>query len=235
MKLQPKIPNIDEISLPAEHISDEELVEKVKVDGFIAYGSLVRRYNQRLYRVARSIVTDDAAAMDVVQEAHIKAFTKIDTFKGESTFAAWVASIARNESLMYLRKYKNEVTMGDKEQSIMESLESNNLNEVNQNRPDNLLQNSQVKGLVNQNIDKLSDKFRSVFLLRAVEQFSTKETAKILKLNEITVKTRYFRAKRFLRNEIQDYLDSSNLNIYEFGHKKCDIVLQNVLVAISKL
>ena len=222
--------DIKKIGIPSPDISDEDIIDKIKSDGFIAYGSFVKRYNQHMFRVARSIITDDAIAMDIVQEAHIKAFMKLNTFKSTSTFAAWIATITRNEALMHLRKYKKEVTMGADEQAIMESLIPE---EIRHTQPDNLLESARMQGLINHTIDKLSEKFRPVFILRAVEQFSTKETAKILKLNEITVKTRYFRAKRFLRNEIQNYLDTSNLCIYEFGNIKCDIVLQNVLNSIA--
>ena len=227
--------NIQDIGVPGPALSDEKIIEQVKTDGFIAYGGIVRKYNQRMFRVARSIVTDDAKAMDIVQEAHIKAFTKLDSFKAKSTFASWLASITRNEALMALRKYKNEVTMGDDEQSIVESINKNEHQKQESIQPDKLFQNKQMQNFINKNLDKLSEKFHSVFVLRAIEQFSTKETAKILNINEITVKTRYFRSKRFLRGEIQNYLNSSNMNIYEFGNKKCDIVLQNVLQAISRL
>ena len=224
--------NIQDIAVPNSEISDSELIEQVKSKGFIAYGSIVRRYNQRMFRVARSILTDDAIAMDIVQDSHIKAFSALKSYQGTSSFFAWLASITRNEALMYLRKHKKEVAMGEDEQTILESIGDN---ERIDSQPDNLVQNRHMQNLINQNLDKLSEKFRSVFVLRAVEQFSTKETAKILSINEMTVKTRYFRAKRFLRGQIQDYLESSNLNIYEFGNKNCDRVLQNVLRVISQL
>ena len=224
-----------DIGVPDMSITDEQLIETIRTKGFIAYGSIVRRYNQRMFRVARSIVTDDATAMDIVQEAHIKAYTKIESFQGKGSFAAWIASITRNEALMYIRKNKKEVTMGEEEQSIVESLTPGKSAESIQNQPDSVLVNTHMQNLINKNLDKLAEKFRTVFVLRAVEQFSTKETAKILNINEITVKTRYFRSKRFLRNEIQNHLGSTDLNIYEFGHKNCDLVLHNVLRAISTL
>ncbi len=226
---------VQDIKVPATHISDEDIINTIKAEGFIAYGSIVRRYNQRMFRVARSIITDDATAMDIVQEAHIKAYTKIESFQGKGSFAAWIAQITRNEALTYLRKNKKEVTMGVEEQSIVESLTPRKSDESIQNQPDSVFDNTYMQNLINKNLDKLSEKFRSVFVLRAVEQFSSKETAKILNINEITVKTRYFRSKRFLRNEIQNHLGSKDINIYEFGHKNCDLVLYNVLKAISTL
>jgi RNA polymerase sigma-70 factor (ECF subfamily) len=227
--------NVKSIRLPAKDISDEEIIRQIKIEGFYAYGGLVKRYNQRMFRIARSIITDDATAMDIVQEAHIKAYTQLASFKGKGTFSAWLAGITRNEALMYIRKHKREVTMGDEEQKILEKNCSTQTDKQQNRQPDEMLQNRQMQSIINKNLDKLSEKFRSVFVLRAIEQFSTKETAQILKIKELTVKTRYFRSKRFLRNEIQNYLDTSDLNIYEFGNQNCDLVLFNVLSAISKL
>lgn len=227
--------DIKSILAPSPLISDEEIIQRIIKEGFQAYGSLVKRYNQRMFRVARSVVTDDATAMDIVQDAHIKAYTNLASFQGKGSFAAWIAGITRNQALMHLRKHKREVTMGGEEQNILEKLGSEDENIVPNNQPENALQNQHMQNLINEKLDKLSEKFRSVFILRAIEQFSTKETARILKINEITVKTRFFRSKRFLRSEIQHYLDASDMNVYEFGHSKCDIVLLNVLTKISKI
>lgn len=228
--------DIKSIPVPAQETTDAEIIARIKSEGFRAYGELVKRYNQRLFRIARSIITNDATAMDIVQEAHIKAYTELASFKGTGSFAAWLAGITRNEALMHLRKHKREVMMTDEQHNKLETGHIKNLHTQShrQSQPDDLFQNRQMQTLINKNLDKLSEKFRSVFVLRAVEQFSTKETAQILKINELTVKTRFFRAKRFLKNEIQNYLDASDLKIYEFGNKKCDLVLFNVLTAISK-
>ena len=226
---------IQSIPIPAAETTDAEIIDRIKTEGFKAYGELVKRYNQRLFRIARSIITNDATAMDMVQEAHIKAYTQLHSFQGTGSFAAWLAGITRNQALMYLRKHKREVMMTDEDRNKLESNQIIEMNAQAQSQPDELFQNRQMQTLINKNLDKLSEKFRCVFVLRAVEQFSTKETAQILNINELTVKTRFFRAKRFLRNKIQNYLDTSDLKIYEFGNKKCDTVLFNVLTAISKL
>jgi RNA polymerase sigma-70 factor (ECF subfamily) len=215
--------------------SDDEIIQRIKVEGFQAYGTLVRRYNQRMFRIAWSIITNDATAMDSVQDTHIQAYTKLDSFKGNGTFAAWIAGITRNQALMHLRKNKREITMGDDESKLVEKIKQGQERTAKDRQPDKVLQNFHMKELINENLDKLSENFRSVFVLRAVEQFSTKETAKILKINEITVKTRYFRSKRFLRHAIQDYLDTSNMKLYEFGNRNCGIVLFNVLTELSEL
>jgi len=227
--------DVASVPMPAPEVSDDELIEKIKTDGFMVYGELVKRHNQRMFRVARSVVKDHAIAMDIVQESHIKAYTKLNNYQGPGTFAAWLARITRNEALMYIRKHAKEQSMGDLQQTMVENQQlSPDYLTINK-QPDDILQGQHMQTLLNQQLDQLSEKFRSVFVLRTVEQLSTKETAEILNINEITVKTRYFRAKVMLRNQINKQLSSSDLSAYEFGNQHCDLVLFNVLTTLAKL
>ena len=225
-----QIVKVKAIKVPSADISDEVIIKRIKEGDIDAYGSIMRRYNQRLFRVARSFVSDDAAAMDIVQEAHIKAYTKLSDFKGPTGFPVWLATITRNEALMYLRKHKKEVFMPDDELEFFQQAESEDEPfSINNDLPDNLLENKQLQHLINKNIDKLPEKFRAVFVLRAIEQFSVKETASILDMKEETVKTRFFRAKRLLRDQIQVYLDRVGMKVYEFGGDHCDVIVHNVM------
>ncbi len=234
IKNESQLSDVRAVVVPPASITDEELINRIKAGDVDAYGSIMRRYNQRMFRIARSIVINDAAAMDCVQEAHIKAYTRLQDFLGPDNFFAWLARITRNESLMYLRKYKKEVAMPeDDSQSLQQSESQNKINNV-ACMPDISLENFQLKKLINQNIDKLPEDFRTVFVLRAIEQMSVKETAGIMGINQITVKTRYFRAKRLLRGQIQTYLDSAGLKVYEVGGCHCDLIVFNVLSRIKQ-
>jgi RNA polymerase sigma-70 factor (ECF subfamily) len=219
-------------AVPPSSLSDDEIVKRIKQGDVDAYASIMRRYNQRMYRIARSIVTDDAAAMDIVQEAHIKAYTKLDSYRGETNFFAWLAAITRNEALMFIRKYKREVSMQDDKMQFFENTDSENQNTDFDTLPDALIENKEIKNLINKNLDKLPENFRTVFVLRAVEQLSVRETAQILDIKEETVKTRFFRAKKLLRGQIQTYLDELGINVYEFGGYHCDIIVHNVMEEI---
>ena len=224
---------VNRIEVPPKSISDEEIVIHIHQGNPEAYGSIMRRYNQRMFRIARSIVTNDAAAMDVVQESHIKAFTKLSDFKRPSTFLAWLYAITRNEALMYLRKYKKEVTMSNDEIhsiQVEDNGEIKSLYPVNiVEKPDAYLESKQLQGLINQHVDSLPEDFRIVFVLRAIEQLSVKETAEILEVKEETVKTRYFRSKRLIREKIQTQLDDIGMKVYEFGGEHCNIIIAKVL------
>ncbi len=219
-------------SVPPAHISDMVLIERIKSGDVDAYASLMRRYNQRMYRIARSIVIDDAASMDIVQEAHIKAFTQLDNFRGPTGLASWLATITRNEALMYLRRYKKELSQFDDELHVTSQIDDQIESTRHNSLPDAVLENEELKKLIDKNIDKLPAPFRTVFILRAVEQFSVKETAQILDIKEVTVKTRFFRAKRNLRALILSGLDEMGMKVYEFGGDHCDTLVHNVMQTI---
>ncbi len=239
-QVETKTTAVKRIILPPKDFSDNDTISQIKAGNHNAYVGIMRRYNQRMFRIARSIVIEDAAAMDIVQEAHIKAYTKLNEFRGVTEFFPWLATITRNEAFMYLRKYKREVSMSDDVIQFFEHPELDNKVDTQVNKkddlPDTALENTQLQKLIVQHIDKLPENFRIVFVLRAIEQLSVKETAEILNINEKTVKTRYFRAKRILRSQIQKYLNVIGMKVYEFGNHHCDAIVKNVLdfITLSK-
>ena len=236
-QIKTKPVNIKQLALSSSNVTDKNIIARIKAGDDNAYGDIIKRYNQRMFRIARSIVTDDAAAMDIVQEAHIKAYTKLNEFRGSIQFFSWLATITRNEAFMYLRKYKREVSMTDDVIQLFENAENDHKIDIQQSNnkdlPDTTLENAQLQKLIVKHIDKLPEDFRIVFVLRAVEQLSVKETAEILNIKEKTVKTRYFRAKRILRSQIQSYLNIAGMQIYEFGDHQCDVIFSNVMAFIN--
>jgi len=223
------------IIVPDDSVSDISLVNKVISGDVNAYGNIMRRYNQRMFRIARSIVTNDAEAMDVVQEAHIKAFTKISDFRGPSGFFSWLAMITHNEGLMRIRKTKREVLFVDFNADQNEPKEVTNIFQKDQDEtPDSLLENKQLKAFINQNLDNLKEDYRIVFVLRSIENLSIKQTAEILDIKEETVKSRHFRAKKLLKSQMEKLFTKANLNVYEFGGTHCDSIILAVLGIISR-
>jgi RNA polymerase sigma-70 factor (ECF subfamily) len=216
--------------------SDEQLVEQILAGNVNAYTPIMRRYNQRLFRIARSILSNETEAMDVVQEAHIKAYTKLNELKATEKLSSWLGAIARNEALMQLRKLKREIIMSEVDLEYLEAVAetSESLNSA-MTYPDSVLEKKQLKALINQYVDQLPQDFRIVFVLRAVEQLSVRETAQIVGIKEETVKTRYFRAKRLLRENIQTSMETNGLKVYEFGGCHCDLIVRNVMERIQKL
>jgi len=226
--------NVKAIVAPAADVTDEDIIQCIKAGDVNAYGGIMRRYNERLFRIARSIMADDDTALDSVQEAHIKAYTHLHEYQGPGSFFAWLARITRNECLMNLRKHKKEVLMQEDDIQSLSHADSHIKPDNIINLPDSSLENKQLQKLINSQIDKLPADFRTVFVLRAIEQLNVKETAEILGINKITVKTRYFRAKRLLRGQLQAYLDAAGMNLYEVGGIHCDIIVFNVLSHIHR-
>ena len=219
-----------ESATPTLEPSDSEIIKQILSGDTNRYELLMRRNNQRLYRIARSIVMDDGRAMDVVQEAHIKAYKNLGKFELGSNFTAWISTIARNEALMVLRKHKPEQLLPidvhelDKARGVT-------MNDINKpsDQPDSITENKQLRAQLNFQIDSLPEVFRTVFVLRAVQQLSIKETAELLEINENTVKTRLFRAKTMLQERI---IDQCGESVYQFGGDHCDLIVANVMERI---
>lgn len=227
--------NISEIKNPAADISDQSLIDKVCQGDTNAYGSIMRRYNQRMFRIARSIIKNDADALDVVQEAHIKAYTNIKAFRGESQFSTWLSAITRNEALTHLRKIKQELLMTENESNVINIASGTDIPINTHPSAESCLESKELKHLINQKVDLLPADFRAVFILRAIEQLSVKETAEILDIKPETVKTRMFRAKRLLREQIQTSLAKAGMQVYEVGGVHCDMLVKKVLQRIQAL
>jgi len=211
-------------------VSDVDLIERMKQGDIHAYTPIMQRYNQRLFRIARSIVKDDTQAMDIVQEAHIKAFLKITELVDPGKLSSWLGAITRNEVLGYLRATKRVVNMSDYSKEPNSELDDLIFakDEKPDKYPDALMANQQLKTILNRYIDDLPQNFRTIFILRGVEELSVKETALIEGIKQETVKTRYHRAKKILQNNITDYLETAGLKVYEFGGKHCEIIVKNV-------
>jgi RNA polymerase sigma-70 factor (ECF subfamily) len=205
---------------------DVALLEGVNRREIDAYEGLLRRHNQRLFRLARSIVKDDDEAMDIVQETFVTAFDRIADLKEPRAFATWVARIARNESLMRLRKSRRYVHM--EEEQLEQTIESSESGAA-QSRPDREVANQQLGKLLEVCIDELPVEFRTVFVMRSIEGCSTRATADILEIKEATVKTRLHRAKKLLQDRVSACSDIAATTVHEFAGHRCDTIVRNVL------
>jgi RNA polymerase sigma-70 factor (ECF subfamily) len=157
-----------------------------------AFALLMRRHNRTLYRTARAILRDDAAAEDALQEAWLRAYHAIDTFRGESKLSTWLVRIVINEALARRRKDQRYVAVGeDTEQATL-----------GQDEPEGMAQRSELRRRLRGEIGDLPPAFRAVFMLRAVEDCSVEETAAALRIPESTVRTRFFRARAQLRDAL---------------------------------
>ena len=212
-------------------VSDEQLVERVRRGETELYELLMRRYNQRLYRVATSVLRNPEEAEDVVQEAFVRAYTHLDQFLGTARFSTWLTKIAVYESLARLRQ-RNRITddgasAGPEKPGIMESLKSA------MPGPEEQLLEKQAIEILEDAVDGLPDNLRSVYMMREIEEMSTAETAECLGLTEAAVKTRLHRARRLLRRQLYARVGAVSGQTYRFLGARCDRVVHAVMGRIT--
>ena len=171
--------------------TDEEIVERIKKGEKQLYEQLMRKYDKRLFRIAMSIINDEAEARDIMQNTYLNAYLQLPAFKNNSSFSTWLTRILINESL--LRK-KRQI----KQQQIREARKANNENET----PLKSLLDKELKARLEKAISNLPEKYKLVFVMREIEEMNTQETMDVLNITESNVKIRLSRAKEMLREKL---------------------------------
>ncbi len=205
-------------------LTDEEVVARVLAGAVDDFECIMRRYNQRLYRTARSILRDDREAEDVVQETYVRAYAQLHQFEGRAAFSTWLTRIAVHEAIGRARRRGRFPLLGDTDpdEVHMPSLWP-------ASRVEEAAAARELGAALEASIDALPDAFRTVFVLRDVEELSTAETAALLDLREVTVKTRLHRARALLRKG----LAAGIRDAYPFGNARCDRIVAAVLERIQ--
>ncbi len=212
---------------------EPELVELARNGHEIAVREIIRRMNPRLFRIARGIVDDDAIAEEVVQEAYLIAFTRIDEFRGEAKFATWVTRITLNAAKMRLRKirptqeYDSVNESQNSDASVVAFPGAQTLNpEAEQGR-------AQFRILIEAAVTKLPSTLRVAFILREAEGMSVAAIAEDLGISVITVKTRLFRARRQLRGVLEEKIKGGFDSIFPFDGLRCAGMANSVVEILS--
>jgi RNA polymerase sigma factor (sigma-70 family) len=206
--------------LQEESVPDNVLVKNILSGERRQFELIIRRYNKRLYRIGMSILNDDTEVEDAMQVSYVKAFEHLIDFEHRSSFGTWLTRIMLNECLA--QKNKN------KRLRIME--EEHHPNVKNLTTPAHLLLNKELGGILEQAIADLPEKYRTVFVLREVEDLSIRETAAVLMLEESNIKVRLNRAKTMLRGYLNGYLKE---NVYAFHLSRCDKMVDQVFKAMQ--
>ncbi|TIP80957.1 MAG: RNA polymerase sigma factor, partial [Mesorhizobium sp.] len=166
-----------------------------------AFHTIIKMHNQRLYRIARSVVRNDSEAEDIVQEAYVRAFAHLGDFRGESSLATWLSRIVINEALGRLRKRRRTVAMPQNLQAEIIKFPLNPSDD-----PERMMAQRQILELVERATDRLPDVYRTVFVARVIEGLSIDETAELLDVRPETVKTRLHRARALVRKALADQI-----------------------------
>jgi RNA polymerase sigma-70 factor, ECF subfamily len=188
-------------SIPAG-FDESALVAQAKAGDQSAFSELVRRYERKIYRLAKNITRNDEDAEDVLQDAFLKAYTHLDNFKGDSKFYTWIVRIAVNEALMRLRKRKNDRSVPlDEPVDLGEETVTREI-AVWEDNPEQQYSQEEWRRILDEAIDTLKPDFRTVFVLRDIEELSTEETAETLGISIPAVKSRLLRARLALREKL---------------------------------
>ncbi len=213
-----------------EEWSDEQVVAQVLAGDKPLYELLMRRHNQRIYRVARAILRDDAEAEDVMQDAYVRAYQNLASFEGRAKFATWLTRIAVHEALARLRKrqrFQAADISGDLSGDVM------NLAVSRERNPEQQTYGREVGSLLENAVLSLSEEYRLVFTLRDIEGLSTEETARCLELTQDNVKVRLHRAHAALRKQLQRSIGDAASRCFEFHAVRCDRVVGAVFATLG--
>ncbi|MDO5758620.1 MAG: RNA polymerase sigma factor [Rhodobacterales bacterium] len=222
---------------PCDSLSEAELVASALTRNEAAVRELIRRCNRQLFRIARSIMHNDSEAEDIVQAAYVSAFTKLETFRGESSFVTWISRITMNEAYGRLRRKGPIVQFADYQnlKRATEGFEEGALQTMSQSptNPEAELGRAEVRAFLERAIDALPEPFRLTYVLRDIQEMTTREVAQLLQINVVTVKTRLFRARRLLRAEISKHFATDFYSIYPFDGARCVGMADRVINAMA--
>ncbi len=209
-------------------LKDEEVVNRVLAGEVELFEILMRRYNQRLYRVSRIILRDDAEAEDVMQDAYVRAYEHLHQFAGKAAFSTWLTRIAIHEALARKRRRGRQeeldaLPMNGESMSILKSSGPS---------PEDGTAASQARELLETAIERLPETYRTIVVMREVEEMSVADTAASLGVTEAVVKTRLHRAHAMLRKELYARAKGRATDLYQFHAVRCDRVVKNVFERI---
>lgn len=215
-------------NIAADTISENEIIRRVLTGEKDLYAILVRRYNQRLYRVGMSIINDDVEVEDAMQGAYIKAYENLEKFAFKSSFSTWLTRILINESLLRIKKRKQFLNLND---DMIE-------NEMHQQSPGvsqtplMKIVNTELKAALETAIRQLPEKYRTVFVMREIEDMNVAETQECLDLTEVNVKVRLNRAKVMLQKSLSAFYKKEDL--LHFHLSRCNKITEYVMTQIKK-
>jgi RNA polymerase sigma-70 factor (ECF subfamily) len=214
-------------TLPADEApaDDVELVRRIVAGDRASFELLMRRCNARLYRLARAVLRDDAEAEDALQEAYLSAYRALGQYRGDAALSTWLSRLVLNECMSRVRKTARRQNLFP----IVTAEEMDDMPSSDDNRPDHALLRGQLRSLIERKLDELPQDFRTVFVLRAVEELSVEETAACLGIPEPTVRTRHYRARSLLREALSREIDVAEQMVYEFGGARCDRIVAAVM------
>ena len=207
-----------------ESLTDEEVVCRVRAGETALYEVIMRRYNQRLYRIARAILHSDAEAEDVMQDAYVRAYEHLGQFAARAPFAAWLTRIAVHEALARLRLSNRNQSLDDNEYDGELSMQMTSKSPD----PEQSASGAQLRDILEEAVLNLPEHYRTVIMLRDIEELSTTETAHALDLTEDNVKIRLHRGHGMIRSWLLERIGAGAKEAFPFMGERCNRVVESV-------
>jgi RNA polymerase sigma-70 factor, ECF subfamily len=208
---------------------DSQLARSISRGDHAAFERLMRRHNAKLFRVARAILRDDAEAEDALQEAYLDAYRHIADFRGAARLSTWLTRIVVNHALMRRRKQARDRSVVSFAEERWNGAQESDFPDKAIESPATSVLRGEVRKLLERKIDELPLAFRTVFVMRDVEDMTVQETAECLSIPTATVRTRLFRARTLLREALARDMDAATVEVFGFGGKSCDRIVAAVL------
>lgn len=209
--------------------SDTELIARALAGKRHAFEAIMRRYNQLLFRTARAILKNDAEAEEAVQDAYLQAWRAMATFRADAKLSTWLVRIAANEALGRLRRKHGEVIPLDTAMLIPDADVQARLTADPDQQPEGTAMRDELRKILEERIDGLPDIYRTVFVLRAVQELSVEEVAHALQIPAPTVRTRFFRARSLLREGLASEIDATLSHAFAFDGERCDRLVEHTI------
>jgi RNA polymerase sigma factor (sigma-70 family) len=215
-------------ALPLDYgaLSEEALLALLRRRDSRAFRQVMVLNNQRMFRTARAFMNSDAEAEDVVQEAYVCAFERLDSFRGEAALSTWLVRIVVNEARQRLRNDKHHLPVDTVDQATPSPVI---LTFPGSEDPSMTAARAELRHLLEEAIDALTPDFRAVFMLREIEECSVDETALALGIRPETVKTRLHRARRLMRTLLEQRVASSLKDAFHFQGVRCARITERVM------
>lgn len=214
-------------------LGDGELAALAAAGDATAFEAIMRRHNRLLFRTARSILRNDSETEDALQEAYLRAWRSLAGFRAEAKVSTWLVRIVVNEALGRLRRRGSPVFSMNASLDVDNDSDEPGLEDDADREPERVAMRGELRQLMEERIDALPDAFRTVFMLRAVEELSVEETAHALEIPQATVRSRFFRARSLLREGLSRDVDFAIGDAFAFAGARCDRIVANALPRLS--
>lgn len=215
-------------------LSDIELARYAVSRDVTAIRLITTRNNQRLFRTAWSVLRNHMDAEDAVQETYMKAFASLEKYTGQSSLSTWLTRIVLNTAIDRQRKRKKRRSeLLENDVAMIEEYRAG-LSAGQILSPESELARTEISVMLKDAVARLPDDFRPVFVLRDIEGMSVRETAETLDIKEATVKSRLYRARRLLREDLQPSLKSIFTDALVFAGADCETMTSRVLISLSE-